>query len=95
MLRVTVNPIWAQKNLQIPEQMSDDEKNQDDARDCNGYFLSNGRAIESGENIHGRFGARQSMPHASDYERRLERQGRRALAHTSVFDYRYASWRNK
>src|SRR5262249_22089027 len=66
MLRVTVDPIRTQKNLQIAEQMSDNKKNQDDARDCDDHFLSNGRAIKSGENIHDRFGARRSTPHASE-----------------------------
>jgi hypothetical protein len=40
--------------------MSDNEKNQDHARDGDDHFLSNGRAIESGEDIHGRFDARQA-----------------------------------
>jgi hypothetical protein len=74
--RVTVNPIWTQKNLQIAEQMSDDENNQDNACDRDDHFLSNGRAIESGENIHDKFGGRRDTPHASDYERHSERQGR-------------------
>jgi len=66
MLRVTVDPIWTQKNLQIPEQMSDNKKNQNNARDRDDHFLSNGRAVKSGENIHDRFGARRSTPHASE-----------------------------
>ena len=65
-LRVTVDPIWTQENLQIAEQVSDDEKNQDHARDCDDHFLANGRAIESGENIHDRVDARRSTPHASE-----------------------------
>ena len=52
MLRVTVDPIWTEKNLQIAEQMSDDKNDQDDSSDRDNYFLSNGRTIESGENIH-------------------------------------------
>src|SRR6266536_6147573 len=30
MLRVTIDPIWSDENLQIPEQMSDHEKDQND-----------------------------------------------------------------
>src|SRR6266487_5695683 len=61
-LRVTVDPIRTQKNLQITEQMSDNEKDQKDARDRNDHFLSNGRAIESSEDIHDRFGAASGAP---------------------------------
>jgi hypothetical protein len=57
-LRVTVNPIWTQKDLQIAEEMSDNENNQDNAGDRDDHFLSNGRAIESGENVHDKFGGR-------------------------------------
>jgi len=57
MLRVTVDPIWTEENLQIPEQMSDNEKNQNDASDGHDHFSSNGRAIKSSENIHDKFGA--------------------------------------
>jgi hypothetical protein len=76
MLRVTVDPIWTQENLQIAQEMSDNEKNQNDAGDRNDHFLSNGRAIESSEDIHDGFSARRGTPHASDYERHSERQGR-------------------
>src|SRR5436190_309521 len=54
MFGVTVDPIWTEKDLQISKEMSDNEKNQDDACDCDDHFFSNGRVIESGENIHGR-----------------------------------------
>jgi len=74
-LRVTIDPIWTQENLQIAQEMSDNEKDQNDAGDCNDHFLSNGRAIESSEDIHDGFSARRSTPHASDYERCSERQG--------------------
>src|SRR4051812_45629118 len=57
MLRVTIDPIWPEKNLQVAKQMSDSEKNQDNAGDRDDHFLSNGGATESGENIHGGFGA--------------------------------------
>jgi hypothetical protein len=63
-LRVTVDPIRAQENLQIAQEMSDNEKDQNDARDRNDHFLSNGRAIKSSEDIHDRFGAASGAPHA-------------------------------
>jgi hypothetical protein len=63
--------------------MSDNEKDQNDAGDRDDHFLSNGRAIKSGDDIHDRFGARRGTPHASDYERCLERQDRKRLGHVS------------
>src|SRR6266852_2155671 len=45
MLRVTVNPIRSDKNLQIPEQMSDHKKNQNDTGDRDDHFFSNRRVI--------------------------------------------------
>jgi hypothetical protein len=36
--------------------MSDNENNQDNASDRNDHFLSNRRLIESGKDIHGKFG---------------------------------------
>ena len=39
--------------------MSDNEKDQNDASDRNDHFLSNGRAIESSEDIHDGFSARR------------------------------------
>ena len=47
MLRVTVDPIRSNKNLQIPEQMSDHKKNQNDAGDGDDDFFSNRGAIKS------------------------------------------------
>src|SRR5947208_16654459 len=44
MLRVTVDPIWTQKYLQIREQMSDNKRNPDNSRRCNDECLSNGLA---------------------------------------------------
>jgi hypothetical protein len=44
--RITINPIRADEDLQIPEQMSDHEKDQNDPRDRNDYFFSNRRAIK-------------------------------------------------
>ena len=64
--------------------MSDNEKDQNDAGDCNDHFLSNGRAIESSEEIHDGFSARRGTPHASDYERHSERQGRKSLAQIQI-----------
>ena len=52
MLRVTVDPIRSEKNLQIAEQMSDDEQNQDDSRDRDDHFFSDRRAIKICQNIH-------------------------------------------
>src|SRR6266404_8506635 len=39
MLRVTVDPIRAQKDLQISKQMSNDEKDQNDPRDRDDHFF--------------------------------------------------------
>jgi hypothetical protein len=47
MLRVTVDPIRSNKNLQIPQQMSDYKKDQDDAGDGDDDFSSNRGAIKS------------------------------------------------
>ena len=47
MLRVTIDPVRPNKDLQVPEQMSDHEKDQNDPRDRNDYFFSNRRAIKS------------------------------------------------
>ena len=52
MLRVTVDPIRPDKNLQIPKQMPDHEKNQNDASDRDDDFSSNRGAIKSRQNIH-------------------------------------------
>ena len=46
MLRVTVDPVRSDKNLQISEQMSDHEKDQNDARDRDDYFFSDRRTIK-------------------------------------------------
>ena len=52
MLRVAVDPIRAEENLQVAEQMSDDEEDQNDARDRDNHFFPNRRAIKSCQNIH-------------------------------------------
>jgi hypothetical protein len=46
-LRVTVDPIGSNENLQIPQQMSDDKKNQNGAGDGDDDFFSNRGAIKS------------------------------------------------
>src|SRR5438552_14694630 len=52
MLRVTVDPIRAQKDLQISKQMSDDEKDQNDPGDRDDHFFSDRRMIKSRERVH-------------------------------------------
>src|SRR6266513_1552126 len=47
MLRVTVDPVRPDENLKIPEQMSDYEKDQNDASDGDDHFLPDRRAIKS------------------------------------------------
>src|SRR4029077_1871302 len=47
MLRVTIDPSGANENLQIPKQMSDHEKDQNDAGNRNDHFFSDRRAIKS------------------------------------------------
>ena len=74
MLRVTVDPVRPDKDLQIPKQMSDDKHNQNDAGDCDDHFLPNRRAIKGSQNIHARIHA-DPVACVSDYGRRSERQG--------------------
>jgi hypothetical protein len=45
-LRVTIDPIWSEKNLQIPEQMSDDKKDENDACDRDDHFFADRGAIK-------------------------------------------------
>jgi len=47
MLRVTIDPVWSDENLQITEQMSDDKKDENDASDRDDHFLPNRGAIKS------------------------------------------------
>jgi hypothetical protein len=47
MLRVTVDPIRSEKNLQVPQEMSDHKKDQNDARDSDDHFFPNRRPIKS------------------------------------------------
>ena len=49
MLRVTIDPVRPEKNLQIAEQMADDEQHQNDAGDRDDHFLADGGAIKGGE----------------------------------------------
>ena len=46
-LRVTVNPVRADENLEIAQQMSDNKEDQNDPSDGNDHFLPNRRAIKS------------------------------------------------
>jgi hypothetical protein len=47
MLRVTIDPVWSDENLQITEQVSDDKKDENDAGDRDDHFLPNRGAIKS------------------------------------------------
>src|SRR5439155_5702240 len=51
-LRVTIDPVGADKNLQIAKQMPDHKEDQNDARDRDNHFFPNRRAIKSCQNIH-------------------------------------------
>ena len=51
MLGITVYPIGPEKNLQIPQQMSDDEKDQNDPRDRDDKFFPDGRLIKAEEAV--------------------------------------------
>jgi hypothetical protein len=57
MLGITVDPGRPEEDLQIPEQMSDDEKNENDARERDDDFSANRRAMEGGKSGHGRYSA--------------------------------------
>lgn len=46
MLRITVDPIWADEDLQIPEKMADYEQDQNNAGDRDDYFSANRRTIK-------------------------------------------------
>ncbi len=52
MLRVTIDPIGSQKNLQISQQMTDNEENQNDSRDRDDEFFPDGGAVKSGNVSH-------------------------------------------
>ena len=47
MLRVTIDPIWSKKNLQIAQEMSDHKQDQNDPGDGDDYFLPDRRPIKS------------------------------------------------
>ena len=52
MFRVTVDPLRPEKNLQVAEQMSDDEHDQNQPGDRDDHFLPDRRAIKGGELSH-------------------------------------------
>ena len=52
MLRVTVDPVRPEKDLQIAEQMADDEEHQNDSRDRDDQLFADGSAIKSGKSGH-------------------------------------------
>ena|ERR1700682_6505660 len=52
MLGISVDPIGAEKDLEIAEQMSDDEKNEDDAGNGDDHFLADRRVIKGGDGVH-------------------------------------------
>jgi hypothetical protein len=52
MLRVTIDPVGANENLQISKQMPNDKEDQNDAGDRDNHFFSNRRVVKSSENIH-------------------------------------------
>src|SRR6266480_3549293 len=51
MLRVTIDPIGSEEDLQVAEQMADNEKNQNDAGDRDDHFFPNRRMGESEERV--------------------------------------------
>ena len=51
MLRVTIDPIGSEEDLQVAEQMADNEKNQNDAGDRDDHFFPNRRMVEGGERV--------------------------------------------
>src|SRR5216684_988830 len=53
MLGVTVDPVRPEKDLQIAEQMTDDEQNQNDSRERDDDFFPNGGLVKSGKSGHG------------------------------------------
>src|SRR5260370_37280883 len=53
MLRVTVDPIGPEKDLQVSEQMADYEKNKNDARDGDDHLFPDRRTVKSGDEAAG------------------------------------------
>ena len=52
MLRVIIDPPRPEKNLQIPQQVTDDEQHQNHAGERDDHFLADGGAIKPGEGGH-------------------------------------------
>jgi hypothetical protein len=50
--RVAVDPIRSEENLEVPEQMTDDEKDQNDSRDRHDHFLADCGMVENGLRVH-------------------------------------------
>ena len=55
MLGITIDPVGSDENLQIPKQMSDDEKDQNNPRDRDDHFAAHRGVIEEEEPVHVRF----------------------------------------
>ena len=52
MLRVSIDPLGAKKDLQIAEQMTDDEQDQNHAGDGDDHFSSDRGMVETGNGVH-------------------------------------------
>src|SRR5581483_1144514 len=52
MFRVTVDPVWSNKYLQISQQMSDHKHDQNDAGRSDDYFFPDRRTIKMCQNLH-------------------------------------------
>src|SRR5438067_1751823 len=52
MLRVIIDPARSQKNLQVAQQMSNDEQQENHAGERDDHFLADGGAIKAGEVSH-------------------------------------------
>ena len=52
MLGVSIDPVGSEEDLQIAEQMSDDEEDQNDASDGDNHLFANGRAVETRSGVH-------------------------------------------
>jgi len=70
-LGVTVDPFRSEKNLQIPQQMSDDEDHQNDTREGHDHLFADGGIIEGRERVQELVASNATH---SGYEDALERQ---------------------
>src|SRR2546423_8049449 len=52
MLRIIIDPTRPKKNLQVPQQVSNDEQHQNHAGERDDHFLADGGAIKRGESSH-------------------------------------------